>query len=571
MTVTLGNTSIQRFLCLLKRGALACISLLLLSNVVLATSDDKLPDQVWISFDLQTLAHLNEYHPDLLISEAAHRKSTGLTEIYVAQINKQDLSKLSGIMHEQFHRCGGFFTHTSEKAALESLATRTKSQANVSYEIDNPDAVSALIDRLSVSRMENVVEQFGSYYSRYYESDTGIQASQWLRGQWVGISESRSDISVDYYEHGDWPQPSVMATITGATLPEEYVIIGGHLDSINRIQPATNIAPGMDDNATGIAVITALLEMIVDSDFYPSRTVVLIGYAAEEVGLLGSGEIADNFKRNNRNVIGAAQFDMTGYFGTPAEDIVFISDFTDAEQNDFMAALIDEYHPDITYGFDVCGYACSDHASWHREGFRASFPFEARFNDANPRIHTNTDTFYDVTHMSKFARLAATYVAELAKGDTGIENINDSIGFGSSSIEVNAGNTVSLTVSRSGLNSGQVSVNYSTIDGSAFAGTHYTSASGQLIWEANDQTPKTIQVATQTTTSDRHFTVELSSPSDGAIIDSTNRIQVTIKSAGQPTPLPGETPSSGGGGSTAPVFILGLILTLLLRSRKTMP
>lgn len=569
MTVILGNNSTLQKLSVLIRGICICTCLMISISSAIADIEDKLPDVVWISFDLQTYAHLNEHHPDLLLNKASHAKTTGLTEIYTAQIAKQDLAKLSSIMHEQFHRCGGFFTHTSEKAALESLKTRTKSQLKVSYEIDNPDSVSALISQLSLTRMENVVEAFGSYYSRYYTSNTGVEASQWLRGQWAEISEARPDITVEYYDHDGWPQPSVMATITGSTLPEEYVIVGGHLDSINRIQPSTNVAPGMDDNASGIAVITALLEMIVDSDFYPSRSVVIIGYAAEEIGLLGSGEIANNFSQSNLNVVGAAQFDMTGYLGTPTEDIVFISDFTNAEQNNFMAALIDEYHPDTTYGFDLCGYACSDHASWHREGFRASFPFEARFNDSNPRIHTTTDTFYDLTHMSKFARLAATYVAELAKGDVGGENINDSIGFGITSIEVNGGNTVSLSVRRNGLNSGAVSVNFATVDGSALAGTHYTSAAGQLIWDANDQNPKTIQVATQTTSSDRLFSVELSSASDGAIIDSSNRIQVTIKAAAQPTPLPGETPSSGGGGSSGPIFIIGLLMTLLLRNRKT--
>ncbi len=557
--------------CLLSAKILFYSALIFSSLVTfesIADSDDTLPEEVWISFDLQTLVYLNEHHPDLLSSNAKHAKTTGLTELYIAPIATEKLSALSSIMHEQFHRCGGFFTHPNEKAAVDSFKARTKSQAIVSYDIDNPDAVSALISQLSLTTMENVVEQLGSYSSRYYLSDTGVLAAQWLRGHWGAFADQRADISVDYYTHQGWPQRSVMVTIEGSTLPEEYVVIGGHLDSINRISPATNIAPGMDDNASGIAVITALLDMMVSSDFYPSRTVVLIGYAAEEVGLLGSADIARDFRNNNRNVVGAAQFDMTAYFGTTTEDVVFISDFTNAAQNQFMASLLDEYHPDITYGFDVCGYACSDHASWHREGFRASFPFEARFDDSNSRIHTGADTVYDLSHMSKFARLAATYVAELAKGRHGVENINDAIGFSDSNLEVTSGQTVSLTIQRSGLNSGTVTVNYETVAGTAVAGTHYTASAGQLSWDANDQASKTIQITTQSSSTDRQFSVQLSAPSVGAVLNSNNRIDITLKAASQPAPAP-EPSSSSGGGATSSAMILLIILGLVSRRRKT--
>ena len=49
---------------------------------------------------------------------------------------------------------------------------------------------------------------------------------------------------------------------------------------------------------------------------------------------------------------------------------------------------------------------------------------------------------------------------------------------------------VTITVNRSGDTSGPVIVTYTTIDGSAVAGTDYDSAVGTLSWASGDGTPK---------------------------------------------------------------------------------
>tara|TARA_R110000737_G_scaffold250531_2_gene260240 strand:- start:510 stop:1478 length:969 start_codon:yes stop_codon:yes gene_type:complete len=105
---------------------------------------------------------------------------------------------------------------------------------------------------------------------------------------------------------------------------------------------------------------------------------------------------------------------MTGNNGS-SEDIVMMTDYTTNAQNQFLGQLIDTYLPSITYGFDQCGYGCSDHASWYQQGFAASMPFESRMADINPLIHTQNDTNFDADHASKFAKLAVSYLAEMAK------------------------------------------------------------------------------------------------------------------------------------------------------------
>ena len=92
--------------------------------------------------------------------------------------------------------------------------------------------------------------------------------------------------------------------------------------------------------------------------------------------------------------------------------------FTKADQNRFIGNLIDEYFK-VSWGYDSCGYACSDHASWTAQGFPASIPFEARKNDMNKKIHTANDTISvsrnSASHASHFAKLGLSYLIEMAK------------------------------------------------------------------------------------------------------------------------------------------------------------
>jgi leucyl aminopeptidase len=136
----------------------------------------------------------------------------------------------------------------------------------VNYTIDNPTGVNSLLNQLSSSNLSTTVDTLSYYNNRYYNSSTGVTSSNWLKNHWVSISSNRSDINVELYSHS-WQQPSVVATITGTSNSSEVVIVGGHLDSINSSSPSTGRAPGADDNASGIAVVTETLRAIVASGY----------------------------------------------------------------------------------------------------------------------------------------------------------------------------------------------------------------------------------------------------------------------------------------------------------------
>jgi leucyl aminopeptidase len=334
------------------------------------------------------------------------------TPIAVLQIDERELEPLSALMHERLHRCGGFLVHDS---LAEALAEPAPVRATVDYTLDRGDVVRAVLPAIREPEILSTIRALSSRKNRYYRSESGADVSKWLAHRWRGFSD-RKDVDVALFDQG-YPQKSVILTIRGTTRPDEVVILGGHLDSIAPGGNASS-APGADDDASGIATLDHIAHTLLAAGYRPERTVQFMAYAAEEVGLRGSQAIARDYKKRGVNVVGVLQLDMTNYQGSD-RDIWLIDDFTSPAQNRFVAELIERYTK-ATWGVDRCGYACSDHASWHRIGVPASMPHETRSRDRNKHIHTARDTLEvsnnNAAHAAKFAQLGAAYAIELAKG-----------------------------------------------------------------------------------------------------------------------------------------------------------
>lgn len=389
--------------------------LLSLSTVASGASDAK-----WLTVDNDVLAKIR---PKLNKSVQTLYSSQGAS---VIKMTPTEVEALSGVIHDELHRCGGFITHESYDEAQSALSSHgellfAKKAIFADYSISHSDIVNPMVAQVQESNIREMILKLGEFHTRHYKSETGIKSSEFIRNTWMGLAKNRNDVKADLYKHKDWPQASIIMTIEGSEYPDEIVIVGGHADSITSGlfgggSPSAR-SPGMDDNASGIATITEVIRILMANDFKPKRTVMFMGYAAEEVGLLGSKEIAKSFKEQGKKVMGVVQFDMTLRKGTQDLDIVMMSDFTNAAQNEFLGRLIDEYVK-VPWGYSRCGYGCSDHASWSNAGYPASMPFESTMGDINRSIHTKNDTLQsaggDAKHSAKFAKLGTAYVVELA-------------------------------------------------------------------------------------------------------------------------------------------------------------
>ncbi|WP_317987971.1 M20/M25/M40 family metallo-hydrolase [Hyalangium gracile] len=378
---------------------------------------------VWITIGTDALPTVREsFRADGAELPTPLREKGGVA---VLRIRESQLERVAEAIHAKLNRCAGFISHDSEAKALSEVERATTAAlqpapAAIAYNINNGPSVNAMLGSVQELNIRNTINSLSTNWTtRRYNVQSGADAATWLKNQWTTIANGRTDVSVAFFTHS-WLQPSVIATIQGTTLPNEVVVIGGHLDSING-SSSTAAAPGADDDASGVASLTEAFRAAMANGYKPARTVKFMAYAAEEVGLNGSTAIANWHKTNLVNVVGVLQLDMTNYKGS-TYDFGMVTDNTNASLNSFTTSLISAYLPGLTYTNITCGYGCSDHASWNSAGFPATMPFEATMSTDNPNIHTTGDTLTfmggTATNSVKFAKLAVAFLGEVAKGAT---------------------------------------------------------------------------------------------------------------------------------------------------------
>lgn len=392
----------------------------------LATGIAHAGPKVWITLGDDAYQLLREISPDsrsvasrnLTVGPATRGLAAPTEKVHAVAVDEALLPQLSEAIHQKRRHCGGYIAHTSEREARAALTTPTAlATLAPSYKIDNQVQVNAMLPQMQESNILSTISTMSGYQNRFYTTSHGTAAAGWVAQQWKQLAGTRSDVTVEQVAHTGYPQKSVILTIKGSDNAAENVVLGAHLDStIGSSTTENSRAPGADDDASGVASLTEVIRTLMANNYKPRRTLRFMAYAAEEVGLRGSADIAARYKRQRVNVVGALQLDMTNYQGN-AEDVFIYTDYTNAAQNTFLASLMTAYLPTLKVGYDRCGYACSDHASWYKQGYAASLPFESSFNNYNPNIHTSGDTLANMgnqaQHALKFSKLALAYAVEL--------------------------------------------------------------------------------------------------------------------------------------------------------------
>ena len=96
---------------------------------------------------------------------------------------------------------------------------------------------------------------------------------------------------------------NVIAEVVGRERPEEIVLIGCHLDS-------WDLGTGAVDDGAGCGIVVGAANLIMSLDEAPRRTIRVVLYGAEEVGLLGGYAYARRYANEMDRHILAAESDF---------------------------------------------------------------------------------------------------------------------------------------------------------------------------------------------------------------------------------------------------------------------
>lgn len=93
----------------------------------------------------------------------------------------------------------------------------------------------------------------------------------------------------NHFKMGPIKYYNVIGIIPGTEFPDEYVMMGGHLD-------AFDVATGGVDDGSGITPHMEAARLIMEAGGKPKRTILVCLWAGEEFGLLGSKSWVENNK-----------------------------------------------------------------------------------------------------------------------------------------------------------------------------------------------------------------------------------------------------------------------------------
>ena len=112
----------------------------------------------------------------------------------------------------------------------------------------------------------------------------------------LGRGDVEVKLQIDVQSYGKSQSGNVIAEIPGVT--DEIVIIGAHLDS-------WDLGTGAVDDGAGIGITVGAAKLILDMNKKPKRTIRIVMFGAEEVGLVGAIAYAkEHANELDRHVVG---------------------------------------------------------------------------------------------------------------------------------------------------------------------------------------------------------------------------------------------------------------------------
>ncbi|HYW68873.1 MAG TPA: M28 family metallopeptidase, partial [bacterium] len=306
----------------------------------------------------------------------------------------------------------GLVDAPSEERSPTTLDRRRPS-ANLFLRTPPDSLITTLIDSTNLVHMVETIVHLQDYGSRYVVLDSCWDAGYWIRDQFEGYGYT--DVRLDTFRTMSFQDSvdamNVIAVKEGTTRPSEYVVIGGHYDSVSseNFEDPFAPAPGAEDNATAVAAVFEAARLL--HDIPTDRSIMFACWSAEEEGLWGSRHFVASAVEESLDIVVYLNMDCIGYLEPSPEEppVTVYTDSLSMAIAGYMQTLATE-HTDYEIQTRVQPIGASDHTSF----------WEARYNVvdtgttiSSPYRHTDQDIIDNID--PEFARaIAAVNVAATA-------------------------------------------------------------------------------------------------------------------------------------------------------------
>ena len=163
---------------------------------------------------------------------------------------------------------------------------------------------------------------------------------------------------------------NVIGILRGSAHPDETILYGGHWDHIGVGEPdesGDGIFNGAVDNASGIGAIIEIARRF-GAGPRPERSVVFMGFTAEESGLLGAEFYAANPLYPLEHMVAGINIDSANVYGRTTD--IAVTGHGQSELDEYLAAAASELDRTVTPDPrpEAGGYFRSDHFPFVKRG-----------------------------------------------------------------------------------------------------------------------------------------------------------------------------------------------------------
>jgi len=244
--------------------------------------------------------------------------------------------------------------------------------------------IQQLLSQVSADSVFAFIQGLQDHQTRYGLADNRLAVANWIKDQFTRFGISNAHLQP--FEWNQTTQYNVVATIEGSLYPDEYIVIGGHHDSITYTTPYA-FAPGADDNASGSTAALEMARVLMANSFSPKCSIRFVTFAAEEHGLWGSKHHANTAAQNNELIRLMINHDMIANIQSGDNSVMLMPYDGSMLHSQHAASLAEEYTSlDIVYGY--MNSSSSDSYPFWQNGYPVVYWFETEFS---PYYHSDQD------------------------------------------------------------------------------------------------------------------------------------------------------------------------------------
>ncbi len=294
--------------------------------------------------------------------------------------------------------------------------------------------IQEMLDQVSQDSMQATVQHLQDYGHRLWNSDNAFAASDWIAGrmQALGLEVEQQPFYANTWLGSGEAAPNVIGIQRGTLYPDTYVVCGSHFDSFSWDAYYGGMAPGADDNATGVASVLESARIMTQYEF--EYSIIYCAYGCEEMGLYGSEAYASRCQQEGMDIIGYFNNDMNGYLYGDQIHIDCIYPNSVEPIGTYYMNVGSVYYPELPIRHVNFNEGDSDHTSFNNHGYMGIYPFED-YQHYSPYIHTVNDLIGNSVNSfamgQQYCQMNIACLAEVANpvGETPVVECNPVVDF----------------------------------------------------------------------------------------------------------------------------------------------